>query len=434
VYVACDGGIFKSTDSGLTWGGVNGGLQTSQFYNGLAFSSTNHALGGLQDNGTLLYTGTNSWNKTFGGDGGWCAIDRFDDDVLYEEYVYLNMYKSTDRGASWNETHAYLGSSGANFIAPFVLSPGNPDILYAGSLAVEKSTNGGASWSFTGGISSWNGTPIASIGIAFGDANRVVAATGSSATGAIVEIRRTVNGNTWNAASGYPARYPTDFAYDPQNDNFVWATFSGYGTGHVYRSTDAGLTWVNVSGNLPDLPHQTVVVDPLDSASACVGTDLGVYRTTDGGANWAVFDTGMPPAMILDLVIDPNAPKRRMRAATFGNGVWQVDLPTAATGVQVASGAAPSGGLLVQEARPNPFRGETSIRFSLARESDVSLTVHDATGRRVRTLVAGRRSAGAFDVGWDGRDEQGRRVAAGTYFVRATGAGQAASAKVTVLR
>ncbi|MFN8177259.1 MAG: FlgD immunoglobulin-like domain containing protein [bacterium] len=428
VYIACDGGIFKSTDSGATWTGANGGLRSSQFYAGFAFQANDHALGGLQDNGTLLYHGADSWNKTFGGDGGWCAIDPTTPNTLYEEYVYLNMYKSTDNGASWNEAHVY-SSSTANFIAPFVLSPSSPNILYAGELAVEKSTDGGTSWNFGGGGSNWNGTPVATIGVSFGDANRVVAGTGSS-TGTI-EIRRTTSGGTtWTAATGYPARYPTDFAFDPSNNDVVWATFSGYGTGHVFRSTDVGLTWVNVSGNLPDLPHQTVAVDPLNPAWAYVGTDLGVYRTTDGGTSWTIYDVGMPPAMILDLAISS---ARRMRAATFGNGVWEIDLPTASTGVAVASSERRSA-LAFEASRPNPFRAQTSIRLALPKEADVSLTVLDAAGRRVRTLVNGRHAAGSLEVAWDGRDEGGRRVAAGTYFVRATGAGQIAATKVTVLQ
>jgi hypothetical protein len=141
VYVACDGGVFRSTDAGLNWTGLNGGLQTTQFYNGFANGVTTQALalGGLQDNGTVLYEGNNSWNKTFGGDGGWCAIDPSNENVLYEEYVYLNMYKSTDGGGDWFEIHD--GSSGsANFIAPFVICPTAPNRLYAGMRAVQRST------------------------------------------------------------------------------------------------------------------------------------------------------------------------------------------------------------------------------------------------------------------------------------------------------
>jgi len=173
-----------------------------------------------------------------------------------------------------------------------------------------------------------------------------------------------------------------------------------------------------------------VAVDPLNAAWAYVGTDLGVYRTTDTGATWSVFDVGMPDAMILDLVISS---ARRMRAATFGNGCWEVDLPTAATGVEVASLGGARNALTVETARPNPFRGRTSIRLALPRPGNVSLTVVDAAGRRVRKLMDGPHAAGALEVAWDGRDEGGRRVAAGTYFVRATDGGTTASTKVTVL-
>ena len=146
VYVGSDGGIFKSIDGGQTWAGKNGGFVTTQFYAGFANGSTTTALavGGLQDNGTVKYIGSPSWSKIFGGDGGWCAIDPSNENVIYEEYVYLNMYKSDDGGNNWSEIHPY-SSGEANFIAPFVICESNPNVLYAGMRAVEKSTNGGLS-------------------------------------------------------------------------------------------------------------------------------------------------------------------------------------------------------------------------------------------------------------------------------------------------
>lgn len=104
-------------------------------------------------------------------------------------------------------------------------------------------------------------------------------------------------------------------------------SFSGFGTGHVFHSADAGLTWTDRSGDLPDVPIQRVVVDPRNPYGAYVGTDLRVFTTTDGGAVWGHLNSGIPTAQVLDLIINPSAGK--MRAATFGNGVYEIDLRNA---------------------------------------------------------------------------------------------------------
>jgi len=438
VYIACDGGVFKSTDGGVNWDGKNGGLRTTQFYAGFANGSatTNLALGGLQDNGTLLWTGGDSWDKTFGGDGGWCAIDPTDEDVMYEEYVYLNIHKTTDAGANWFEVHS-LSSGSANFIAPFVMAESDPDVIYGGMLSVEKTTNGGSSWFYPDGDSDWNGTPVATIGVSPTNENFVIAGTGDSGSSPTMEVRWSWDGGgSWTVVAGgqLPDRYPTDFHYD-RNDPFrIWATFSGYGTGHVFESTDGGGTWTDRSSNLPDIPVQCVALDPDHPSIAYVGTDLGVYQSQDGGASWADFNAGIPIAMVIDLAVHPASGK--MRAATFGNGVWEVDLPSpGAVGVEVAAGAGGSGRLSLAGGRPNPFRERTTVSFTLDRDVDVQLAVYDAAGRRVRTLVDGPRAAGAGTADWDGRDASGRRVTAGIYFVRLETDGEPpVSRKLALLR
>ncbi len=330
IYIGCDGGIFASTDGGETFAGRNGGYATIQVYNGFATSETNSnvALVGLQDNGTLKYEGTLSWNKTYGGDGGWCAIDPTNENILYEEYVYLAMSKSTNGGASWFGITSGLatGSANANFIAPFVISYSNPNVLYAGARVVYKTTNGGTGWSPTNGGVNFNGTTISCIGVSYKNADTVIAATGSSAVGALFQVFRTTNGGTsWtNVTGSLPNRYPTDISFDPNTSLFAYITYSGYGASHVFKTTDAGQTWTDITANLPDIPTQCVIVDPLLPSHIYVGTDLGVYRSTDGGASWVVFDTGMPPAMVLDLQV--SNPNRHLRAATFGNGVYEREL------------------------------------------------------------------------------------------------------------
>jgi hypothetical protein len=453
VYVGSDGGIFKSSDGGQTWAGKNGGFVTTQFYAGFAggYASSGLAVGGLQDNGTIKYTGSPSWSKIFGGDGGWCAIDPRNEAVIYEEYVYLNMYKSYDGGDSWDEVHPYV-SGEANFIAPFVISESQPDILYAGTRGVKRSNNGGLTWQYPDGNSNWNGTPMAIIAVSFTSPDTVLAATGSGTTGAVVQVKRSINGGTtWtDVTAGLPNRYPTDFGFTRANGRKVWMTFSGFGTGHVFRSADAGLTWTDRSGNLPDIPIQCVVVDPRDPDWAYVGTDLGVFTTTDGGAIWSDLNAGMPTAQVLDLIVNPSAGK--MRAATFGNGVYEIDLAEDTSGVEDGSagghaddhgtgpgerGAGTDRGdrsvLRALTAGPNPFQGSTALRLELAQASAVNVEVFDAHGRRTRSVADGLRSAGVSNLSWDGRDDTGRRVAAGTYFVRVAATLEERTVRVVLL-
>ena len=443
VYVGSDGGIFKSTDGGATWEGKNGGLVTTQFYAGFAggYGPSGIAVGGLQDNGTIKYTGSPSWSKIFGGDGGWCAIDPRDEEVIYEEYVYLNMYKSLDGGANWQEIHPY-SSGEANFIAPFVIAESAPDILYAGTRGVKRTTNGGTSWSYPDGNSNWNGTAIASFVVAFTSADTLMAGTGSGSASAVVEIRRSTNGGqSWTDVTvQLPNRYPTDFGYSRTDSRQVWATFAGFGTGHVFRSTDAGLTWTDRSGNLPDIPVQCVAVDPRGADQVYVGTDLGIFYTIDGGQNWLDLNAGMPLAQVLDLVM--HMTQLKMRAATFGNGVYEIDLLGIVSGIEEEAGGsndsvedqAQGSAFLSWSAGPNPFRDATTIRFRLARQTDVRCTIHDPAGRIIRTLNDRDRTTGKGEMRWDGRDESGRRVAAGTYFARLTAGSDRATIKLAVMK
>jgi photosystem II stability/assembly factor-like uncharacterized protein len=327
IYFGTDGGMFASTDGGEFFDGRNGGFATTQFYNGFANAESDSlvALGGLQDNGTLKYEGTTAWNKVYGGDGGWCAIDPVNKNILYEEYIYLAMSKSTDGGYNWFSITNGLatGSSNANFIAPFVISPSSPNVLYAGAKSVYKTTNGGAFW--FPDSPEFNTVPIACIGVSYTSSDTLMAGTGSGAVGAtpLFEIFASVNGGTnWSNVTGsLPSRYPTDISFDPTNSATAYLTYSGYGVPHVFKTTDVGQTWEDISSNLPDLPVQSIVADPAYPQSLYIGTDLGVFHTTNGGAEWFEYNLGMPQTMVTDITISKT--NRVLRASTFGNGVYE---------------------------------------------------------------------------------------------------------------
>jgi hypothetical protein len=83
---------------------------------------------------------------------------------------------------------------------------------------------------------------------------------------------------------------------------------------------------------------------------------------------------------------------------------------------------------------PNPTRGRAVIRYSLASDGPVSLTVHDLTGRTVRTLAASSATHGAYSATWNGCDTRGARLAGGVYFVRLVAGGLRSTEKVLLTR
>jgi photosystem II stability/assembly factor-like uncharacterized protein len=333
VYFGCDGGIYKTTDSGTTFINLNSGFVTTQFYPGFANApgDSSFALGGLQDNGTLKYTGGPVWTTVWGGDGGWCAIDQSNQNTVYAETQYGRIVRSFNGGGSFSSATSGLPGSQSewNFIPPFVVSPSDPQVLYAGARNVYKSTNQGTSWFTANGAPTLNGTTLACIAVSLTSSDTLLAGTGTGAFGAtpLFQIFSSTNGGAaWTNVTGpLPDRYPTDLEFDPADSRTAYVTYSGYGTAHLFRTTDLGGSWTDISSGLPDMPHQCVAVDPVYPSYLYVGTDLGIFQSSDAGADWVPWTEGMPDAMVLDLTV--SKANDALRAATFGNGVYQRPLP-----------------------------------------------------------------------------------------------------------
>jgi photosystem II stability/assembly factor-like uncharacterized protein len=102
---------------------------------------------------------------------------------------------------------------------------------------------------------------------------------------------------------------------------------AGAGTGHVFRTTNGGQTWTDISGTLPDVPVNSLLIDPDSIGSTTpvlyAGTDVGVYRTTlDGSGTWHTFGTGLPPVVVTRITYNPST--RQLLAATYGRGAWAI--------------------------------------------------------------------------------------------------------------
>jgi len=124
----------------------------------------------------------------------------------------------------------------------------------------------------------------------------------------------------------------TEIVVDPLADQSVFVAYSGFdsggsGAGHVFHTANGGTTWTNISGNLPDVPVNALLIDPdsVGTSSARViyaGTDIGVFRTTLGSGVWQEFGSGLPPVVVTRLFY--SAINRQLLAATYGRGIWAI--------------------------------------------------------------------------------------------------------------
>jgi len=436
VYNGNDGGLYRSDDRGATWVKLYD-QPSNQFYAiEIDPADPTRLYGGTQDNGTLRTAdgSADGWERIFGGDGFTVIVDHTDSDVIFVEYQYGNLYRSTNGGASFSwAMNGIDGGDRMNWHTPVVMDPVNPDVLYYGSHRVYKTTDGADSWQVVSGDLT-NGNQ----GAGFGTITTLAIAPSSPAQ----VYAGTDDGNVWayrpfsgqwvNISAGLPVRWVTDLAVHPTQPATVYATFSGLRwqepISHVYRTTDGGLTWQDVSGNLPEAPVQSILIDPENPATLVVASDVGVYWTADGGQGWQVLGQGLPRVPVFDLDLHPAT--RLLAAGTYGRSLLTITMPDPVTAVE------PLPEVLAQglAAAPNPFNPVTEIRFELATAQQARLDILDVRGRRVARLVADELPAGSHTVRWEGRDQSGRDLPSGIYLARLVAGGAQSTVKLTLAR
>ncbi len=436
IYFANDGGIFRSLDGGNTFEGCNGGYQTQQFYAGFSSSQLDPdvAMGGLQDNSTAIYLGSNAWYRAIGGDGSWTAIDPILPGSLFGSAQFLQMFRSYDNGEDWTQITPPTAVSGSpGFIAPFGLARLGgigPQLLYAAGTKVARSVDNGTSWSGTNGGAVLDGNPALALEVFRANPDVVYVTTAPVIGRARVFVTENGGTNFLDITDNLPDRYLVGLAIDPTDHHRAYVTASGFGTSHVFRIGDGGAIWQDIGAGLPDVPTSAVVVDPLNPQVIYVGNDLGVFVSGDRGESWSGFSLGLPGAvMAMDLTISPV--DRMLRVSTYGNGVFErplVEVPTA------IDGSVPTAAVALAQNHPNPFNPATVISFDLGAAGQVTLAIYDAAGRHVRTLMQETRSAGRHEVRWDGTDAVGRRVASGTYVYRLQAGGEERSRTMTLVK
>ncbi len=336
-YFGNDGGLYRADAAAVTlttgWTELNNNLGITQFYGAAGNPATGVIVGGTQDNGTLRFANnTEGWTSTFGNDGGYCASDPTDANFFYGESQNLAVHRSTNGGMSAANIFAGItdANNGAttNFIAPLVLDTVDPNTLLAGGISLWRSQNvkdTTPTWRRIKNPIAGN-IPISAIAISPNTSSLVLVGHNDGS------IFRTLGGTladptgTWTQidTAVLPNRMVTRLVIDTSRGvNWFYATFGGFAGDSIWRSTDNGASWADITGNgvtgLPAVPVRTLAFHPVNSNLLYVGTEIGIFTSEDAGANWEPTQDG-PANVSVDELFWMGGD---LIAATHGRGLYR---------------------------------------------------------------------------------------------------------------
>lgn len=400
LFVGHDGGVNRQHAPALDelgndgWGdGHNNGFYTLLPY-GLSVAKDGKVWFGLQDNGSgYIDPVTRVQYETFGADGMYTAVDPDNSNLAYTESQNAGMRRTSNGGVSWTTIKPSQLPAGASFTNLYVMDPLDAKHLMTAYTVVVEQLNAPAA-------TTGNWTTVFSLGTEPESANaqRIMSTLDLQGDAAYVgycglcnvyTTRTNVNqqfkrgiatnvggskppkkgtGDGWHhaAAAGLPNRYITSLEIDPADPRTVYAALGGYdnrqwappgqyldpnanlGSGRVFKSTDAAESFVDISGNLPDVP---VFWLTQRGNQLLAGTQIGVFISSDlDGTTWAPLGKGLPNVPVMQLAQHPGD-FGLVLAATFGRGIQQYCFPgespvcnaapVAALGATPESGGAP---------------------------------------------------------------------------------------------
>lgn len=312
--------------------------------------------GGTQDNGTLRKSVANSrWFDQASGDGGQVIVDQTTPNSANPSvpaYVFGTYTGTAIYRYDPSETNTFFGNEAidggidpndrAEFYVPWIQNRGNVDQMFLGTYRVyrtddaEAPSSGEVTWRpVSGDLTSGcpgtapngaRGCLISAVGMADGG-DGVYAGTDEGWI-QVSPDAATANSPSWHRVGigALPNRPVNQIAVDKSNWRIAYAAYGGFGaatpgnSGHLFATTDGGGHWKNVGAKLPDSPVNSVVVDPSNSKTLYVATDVGAFLTTDGGKKWFALGSGMPKVAVWQLDFD--ASNGVLVAGTHGRGAY----------------------------------------------------------------------------------------------------------------
>ncbi len=330
--VGTDGGVFYAPDiRNNPWNSNKAFLErnnqyiVTQYYAGsISQISPNFMLAGAQDNGTsyTLDTGLNIRRMLFGGDGGYCFIHPEDDNALVFSYIKNNFYGYVNfqfyNLMQDNTTGSFINPAGLDFVNNNLFSQKNARTIYRNSIT--GSTSSLETLTFVG-----SGSDLAS---AFHVIKRK--STGNARLFIGTHLGRVFYTDNPNAASPTfnalgtvnQGNISSIKSLDGSEDTLI-LTLTNYGINNVYLSTNAGVNWTAIDGDLPNMPVWDVVFNPLNRKEAIIATEIGMYQCLDvysANPKWEAIQEGMGP--VKTMMMDYNRKEGVLMATTHGRGLF----------------------------------------------------------------------------------------------------------------
>jgi photosystem II stability/assembly factor-like uncharacterized protein len=331
-YVADDGGVFSSKTPAAAnpaFSSLNSTLGTMTYYPGFAVTSNPdlQVIAGAQDHGIDMYQGNLQWTETsYCGDGGAAYADA-SGNFAFVHCPGANVWAISpdpQQGfTNWYFANNGINPNGTDQLLWWADVKGdfkNPAIVYTATNVLYQSLDSGDFWQ---AISPDQASAIDTIAVAPSRPNTVYIGTANSI--AVTQSALLGSSAKWTNYKTPSSLYLTKLIVAPTNPLEVYATFSGFGAGHVFHSTNSGSTWSNISGNLPDTPVNSIAIDPDVTGTLYLATDMGVYFTRNGGTKWTILGKRLPNVVAQDLLLAE--PERGLYVVTHGRGVWNVPAP-----------------------------------------------------------------------------------------------------------
>lgn len=335
IVLCTDGGLYRTSDNCENWTDIDN-IPVNQCYHVIENPAIPEEYWvGVQDNGTARgnLSMVNNWERLYGGDGFQARINPDDPQISYAQTQYGGLvYDITGQFLFTDFTTGIDPADRTGWDMPFIMGQQDPYTVYCGTYRVYKMESAPfGTWEpisgdLSDGLDEWFDRVHTITTLA---ESPVIETTLYAGTGDGNVWVTQDGGSTWtDRTAGLPERYVSQVLASPNEAANGYVTHSGYRDNeripHIHKSTDYGQTWTDISGDLPQMAVNDILVAPGDENLLFAATDDGVYYSENAGENWLRLGNNMPMMPVFD--IEFNSDRSRLVAGTFARSVQTIDI------------------------------------------------------------------------------------------------------------